>query len=250
MNVYSYVDDPSSEIAGKFLMRPETATTTAEWAIHSRWASTIFSTICRSQVWGGWGKYSTRGEGFRYEMHLECRCTGILLLGHMDGKRQLHPHPGYQLSTNSLSEDRDSAVWMSATAIANGHSRHRYHKYSQSTASGSETGCCRAYTQYSDYYLKSFANLVSIGVRYSLNFGKRLPQGQPLNLKLRHRFSQHNLLINLWPPTIYTVMDFQSIGRRFRRFSWMKTARLDAMRRGMPHHGMPPLRIGLYVVID
>ena len=54
--------------------------------------------------------------------------------------------PGYQLSTNSPSEDRDSAVWMSATAIANGHSRHRYHKYSQSTASGSETGCCRAYT--------------------------------------------------------------------------------------------------------
>lgn len=31
--------------------------------------------------------------------------------------------------------------------------------------------------EYSDYYLKNFANLVSIGVRYSLNFGKRLRKG-------------------------------------------------------------------------
>ena len=53
---------------------------------------------------------------------------------------------------------------MSATAIANGHSRHRYHKSS-------------VHPEYSDYYLKNFANLVSIGVRYSLNFGKRLRKG-------------------------------------------------------------------------
>lgn len=179
MNVYSYVDDPSSEIAGKFLMRPENCHNNRRMGMSLSMSVNNLLNHLSLAVWGGWGKYSTRGEGFRYE---KCSWNADAQASFYWDTWTVNANftliPGYQLSTNNLSErSRFSSVdvsyryrqWTFSASISQIFSKHGIRQRNWVLSS--------VHPEYSDYYLKNFANLVSIGVRYSLNFGKRLRKG-------------------------------------------------------------------------
>ena len=179
MDTYSYVDDPSSEIYGKFLVRPENCDNTRQLGVSLSMSVNDLLDHMSLAVWGGWGRHSTQAGELRYE---KCSWNADAQVSFYWDTWSVNANftliPGYQLSTNKLSErSRFSGVdvsyryrqWTFTASISQMFSKHGVRQQNWILSS--------VHPEYSDYSLKDFANLVSIGVRYSLNFGKRLRKG-------------------------------------------------------------------------